>query len=157
MECAGKQECAGKTALVTGSGAIGGLGHATAKVLAAGGADLALTGTGPKRGAQVVKGFRAVGGESAGTVRFVAADVSDSAGVRQLAAAAEAVDILLNNASVMTFSPATGQDFASYDATFAVNVRAPSCSPLCSRRRWPRAVAASSTSNPPRPVSACRA
>lgn len=118
-------EFAGKTALVTGSGAIGGLGHATAKVLAAGGADLILTGTDPQRGAQVVEDLRAAGGESAGTVRFVAADVSDLAGVRQLVEDAGAVDILINNASVMTFAPTTGQDLASYDAAFAVNVRAP--------------------------------
>ncbi|GGZ27257.1 SDR family NAD(P)-dependent oxidoreductase [Streptomyces poonensis] len=118
-------EFAGKTALVTGSGAIGGLGHATAKVLAAGGADLVLTGTDPERGAQVVEDLRAAGGESAGTVRFVAADVSDSADVRQLAEDAGAVDILINNASVMTFSPTIGQDLASYDTAFAVNVRAP--------------------------------
>ncbi|SEC69713.1 Short-chain dehydrogenase [Streptomyces misionensis] len=118
-------EFAGKRALVTGSGAIGGLGHATAKVLAAGGADLVLTGTDPERGAQVVEDLRGAGGESAATVRFVAADLSDVAGVRQLAEDAGAVDILVNNASVMTFSPTTGQDLADYDAAFAVNVRAP--------------------------------
>jgi len=118
-------EFAGKTALVTGSGAIGGLGHATAKVLATGGADLILTGTDPQRGAQVVEDLGAAGGTSAGTVRFVAADVSDVAGVRQLAADAGAIDILINNASVMTLSPTTGQDLASYDAAFAVNVRTP--------------------------------
>ncbi|MFJ9925100.1 SDR family NAD(P)-dependent oxidoreductase [Streptomyces misionensis] len=118
-------EFAGKRALVTGSGAIGGLGHATAKVLAAGGADLVLTGTDPERGAQVVEDLRGAGGESVATVRFVAADLSDVAGVRQLAEDAGAVDILVNNASVMTFSPTTGQDLADYDAAFAVNVRAP--------------------------------
>ncbi|MGV9352888.1 SDR family NAD(P)-dependent oxidoreductase [Streptomyces misionensis] len=118
-------EFAGKRALVTGSGAIGGLGHATARVLAAGGADLILTGTDPERGAQVVEDLREAGGESAATVRFVAADLSDAAGVRQLAEDAGAVDILVNNASVMTFSPTTGQDLAGYDAAFAVNVRAP--------------------------------
>ncbi|MFF5404689.1 SDR family NAD(P)-dependent oxidoreductase [Streptomyces misionensis] len=118
-------EFAGKRALVTGSGAIGGLGHATARVLAAGGADLILTGTDPERGAQVVEDLRGAGGESAATVRFVAADLSDAAGVRQLAEDAGAVDILVNNASVMTFSPTTGQDLAGYDAAFAVNVRAP--------------------------------
>ncbi|MEU1663150.1 SDR family oxidoreductase [Streptomyces sparsogenes] len=118
-------EFTGRTALVTGSGAIGGLGHATAKVLAAGGADLILTGTDPQRGAQVVEDLRAAGGESAATVRFVAADLSDAAGVRQLVEDAGAVDILINNASVMTFSPTTAQDLASYDAAFAVNVRAP--------------------------------
>ncbi|MFF8997460.1 SDR family NAD(P)-dependent oxidoreductase [Streptomyces achromogenes] len=118
-------EFAGKTALVTGSGAIGGLGHATARVLAAGGADLILTGTDPQRGAQVVADLRAAGGGSGRTVRFVAADLSGSAGVRQLAEEAGAVDILVNNASVMTFSPTTGQDLAGYDTAFAVNVRAP--------------------------------
>ncbi|MDH6565874.1 NAD(P)-dependent dehydrogenase (short-subunit alcohol dehydrogenase family) [Streptomyces sp. SAI-117] len=118
-------EFAGRTALVTGSGAIGGLGHATARVLAAGGADLILTGTDPQRGARVVDDLRAAGGESAGTVRFIAADLSGSAGVRQLVEDAGAVDILINNASVMTFSPTVEQDLASYDAAFAVNVRAP--------------------------------
>ncbi|MDA4889842.1 SDR family NAD(P)-dependent oxidoreductase [Streptomyces sp. MS2A] len=116
---------AGRTALVTGSGAIGGLGHATAKALAAGGANLILTGTDPRRGAQVVEDLRAAGGESAGTVRFVAADVSDAAGVRQLVQDAGAVDILINNASVMTFAPTAEQDLADFDAAFAVNVRAP--------------------------------
>ncbi|MFC8083729.1 SDR family NAD(P)-dependent oxidoreductase [Streptomyces sp. NPDC057340] len=118
-------EFAGKTALVTGSGAIGGLGHATAKALAAGGADLILTGRDPERGAQVVADLGAAGGDAAGTVRFVAADVSDVAGVRRLAEEAGVVDILVNNASVMTFSPTVGQDPADYDAAFAVNVRAP--------------------------------
>ncbi|MEU6421000.1 SDR family NAD(P)-dependent oxidoreductase [Streptomyces spiralis] len=118
-------EFAGKTALVTGSGAIGGLGHATARVLAGGGADLILTGTDPQRGAQVVEDVRAAGGECAGTVRFVPADLSDSAGVRQLVEDTGAVDILINNASVVTFSPTTEQDLASYAAAFAVNVRAP--------------------------------
>ncbi|MEU9654656.1 SDR family oxidoreductase [Streptomyces sp. NPDC048110] len=118
-------EFAGKTALVTGSGAIGGLGHATARALAAGGADLILTGTDPRRGAQVVQDLRAAGGESAGTVRFVAADVSDAAGVRRLVEDAGTVDILINNASVMTFAPTAEQDPADFDAAFAVNVRAP--------------------------------
>ncbi|MFF0585074.1 SDR family NAD(P)-dependent oxidoreductase [Streptomyces sp. NPDC003781] len=118
-------EFAGKTALVTGSGAIGGLGHATAKALAAGGADLILTGRDAERGAQVVADLGAAGGEAAGKVRFVAADVSDVAGVRRLAEEAGVVDILVNNASVMTFSPTVGQDPADYDAAFAVNVRAP--------------------------------
>ncbi|MFF4483386.1 SDR family NAD(P)-dependent oxidoreductase [Streptomyces sp. NPDC001520] len=118
-------EFAGRTALVTGSGAIGGLGHATARVLAEGGADLILTGTDPQRGAQVVEDLRAADGESTGAVRFVAADVSDPASVRQLAEDAGAVDILINNASAMTFTPTTEQGLAGYDAAFAVNVRAP--------------------------------
>jgi NAD(P)-dependent dehydrogenase (short-subunit alcohol dehydrogenase family) len=89
-------EFAGKTALVTGSGAIGGLGHATAKVLAEGGADLILTGIDPQRGARVAEDLVTAAGQSTGTVRFVAADMADVAGVRQLAAEAGAVDILVN-------------------------------------------------------------
>ncbi|MFE0759811.1 SDR family NAD(P)-dependent oxidoreductase [Streptomyces smyrnaeus] len=118
-------EFAGKTALVTGSGAIGGLGHTTAGVLAAGGADLILTGTDPERGAQVVEDLRTAGGAATGAVRFVAADLTDPSAVQQLAEDAGAVDILINNASVMTFGPTTEQDLAGHDAAFAVNVRAP--------------------------------
>jgi NAD(P)-dependent dehydrogenase (short-subunit alcohol dehydrogenase family) len=119
-------EFADKTALVTGSGAIGGLGHATAGVLAAGGADLILTGRDAERGAQVVADLRAAGGGTpAAAVRFVAADLSDPAAVRRLADDVGTVDILINNASVMTFAPTPGQDLADYDAAFAVNVRAP--------------------------------
>jgi len=58
-------------------------------------------------------------------VRFVAADVSDAAGVRRLVQDAGAVDVLINNASVMTFAPTAEQDLADLDAAFAVNVRAP--------------------------------
>ncbi|WP_030746941.1 SDR family NAD(P)-dependent oxidoreductase [Streptomyces sp. NRRL F-5135] len=118
-------ELAGRTALITGSGAVGGLGHATARVLAAQGADVVITGTDPERGAEAVDDLRAAGGGStAGTVRFVAADLVDAEAVRHLVEDAGAVDILINNASVMTFSPTTEQDIASYDAAFAVNVRA---------------------------------
>lgn len=118
-------ELAGKTALVTGSGAIGGLGHATAKLLAVEGASLIITGTDPERGAQVVADLGAAGGESTGTVRFVAADLADPAAVQQLAEEAGAVDILINNAGVVPFGSTTEQDITDYDAAFAVNVRAP--------------------------------
>ncbi|NSC21947.1 SDR family oxidoreductase [Streptomyces albus subsp. chlorinus] len=118
-------EFAGKTALVTGSGAIGGLGHATAEVLAAQGAGLILTGTDPDRGAQVVESLRAAGGGSTAPARFVTADLRDPDAVRRLAEEAGDIDILVNNASLMTFGPTTEQDLAGHDAAFAVNVRAP--------------------------------
>ncbi|EQD81611.1 short-chain dehydrogenase [Saccharopolyspora erythraea D] len=84
-----------------------------------------ITGTDLERGAQVVEDLRSVGGDSAPTVRFVAADLADPAAVRQLAEEAGAVSILINNASVVTLGPTTEQDIVSYDAAFAVNVRAP--------------------------------
>ncbi|MEU6034192.1 SDR family oxidoreductase [Actinomadura sp. NPDC047616] len=114
----------GKTALITGSGAIGGLGHATARILAAGGANVIITGTDPDRGAQVVDDVRSAAG-SAGTVRFVPADLADPQAVQRLAEDAGAVDILVNNAGVVPFSATADQDIADYDAAFAVNVRAP--------------------------------
>jgi NAD(P)-dependent dehydrogenase (short-subunit alcohol dehydrogenase family) len=113
----------GKTALITGSGAIGGLGHATARVLAAGGANVIITGTDPERGAQVVDDVRGAG--AAGAVRFVPADLADPEAVRRLAEEAGAVDVLVNNAGVVPFSATPDQDLTAYEATFAVNVRAP--------------------------------
>ncbi|WP_329247529.1 SDR family oxidoreductase [Actinoallomurus sp. NBC_01490] len=112
----------GKMALITGSGAIGGLGHATARILAAGGADVVITGTDPDRGAQVVDDVR---GSAAGTVRIIPADLADPRAVQRLAEDAGAVDILVNNAGVVPFSATADQDIAGYDAAFAVNVRAP--------------------------------
>ncbi|MGR6918952.1 SDR family NAD(P)-dependent oxidoreductase [[Actinomadura] parvosata] len=112
----------GKTALITGSGAIGGLGHATARILAAAGADVIITGTDPGRGAQVVADVRE---SAAGTVRFVPADLADPQAVERLADDAGAVDILVNNAGVVPFGTTPDQDLTAYDAAFAVNVRAP--------------------------------
>ncbi|GAA4061172.1 SDR family oxidoreductase [Actinomadura miaoliensis] len=114
----------GKTALITGSGAIGGLGHAAARILAAGGANVITTGTDPDRGAQVVDDVRSTAG-STGTMRFVPADLADPQAVQRLAEDAGAVDILVNNAGVVPFSATADQDIADYDAAFAVNVRAP--------------------------------
>ncbi|TQS25531.1 SDR family NAD(P)-dependent oxidoreductase [Microbispora sp. KK1-11] len=115
----------GKTALITGSGALGGLGHATARILAAGGADVIITGTDPDRGAQVVEDVRESAAGSAGIVRFIPADLADPQAVQRLAEDAGAVDILVNNAGVVPFSATADQDIADYDAAFAVNVRAP--------------------------------
>lgn len=111
----------GKTALVTGSGAIGGLGHATAKILAAGGAQVIVTGTDPHRGEEVVSDIVSSGG----TARFVQADLSDAASVRQLADDSGTVDILVNNAGVVPFSATVEQDVQSFDEATAINFRAP--------------------------------
>ncbi|MEV4019526.1 SDR family oxidoreductase [Nonomuraea angiospora] len=115
----------GKTALITGSGAIGGLGHATARILAAGGANVIITGTDPDRGAQVVHDVRTSAVGTARTVRFIPADLADPQAVQRLAEDAGTVDILVNNAGIVPFSATAEQDLAAYDAAFAVNVRAP--------------------------------
>ncbi|WP_308403623.1 SDR family NAD(P)-dependent oxidoreductase [Streptomyces niphimycinicus] len=68
----------GKNALVTGAGAIGGLGYAVARSLASGGADVTVTGRDPRRGAQVVENL-------GGRLRFLLADLSKVEDVRRLA------------------------------------------------------------------------
>ncbi|MFD8896159.1 SDR family NAD(P)-dependent oxidoreductase [Streptomyces ardesiacus] len=104
-----------RNALVTGAGALGGLGHAVARILASGGAYVTVTGRDPQRGAQVV--------EDLGTkARFLPADLSDSEDVRRLAEEAGDVDVLVNNAAVLLGDT---QDLSAFDDAFAVNVRAP--------------------------------
>jgi NAD(P)-dependent dehydrogenase (short-subunit alcohol dehydrogenase family) len=111
-------ELSGRTALVTGS--TGGIGAATAVLLASRGADLVVTGRDEARGQAVVKGILGDGGKA----RFVAADFADLASVRSLAAAAGPVDILVNNTGVFPGGALVDQDVESFDAAFAVNVRA---------------------------------
>lgn len=106
-------EFMGKTALVTGSGTAGGLGHAIAEILVRGGATVVVTGRDPERGAQVADGLGA---------RFIAADLADPDSVRALADEVGTVDILVNNAALMTGET---QDLREFDDVFAVNVRAP--------------------------------
>jgi NAD(P)-dependent dehydrogenase (short-subunit alcohol dehydrogenase family) len=108
----------GRIALVTGS--TGGIGAATAALLASRGADVIVTGRDEARGQAVVKGIVGDGG----TARYVASDFGDLASVRALAAGAGSVDILVNNAGLFPGGPLVDQDLASFDAAFAVNVRA---------------------------------
>ncbi|MFJ9779180.1 SDR family NAD(P)-dependent oxidoreductase [Amycolatopsis sp. NPDC101161] len=112
-------ELAGRTALVTG--ATAGIGEAVARQLAALGAEVVVHGRDTGRGAHVVKEIQADGG----TARFVAADLGDPAEVRRLAEAAGDVDILINNAGIYLFGSTADTDDETFDAHFAVNLRAP--------------------------------
>ncbi|MFF0590286.1 SDR family NAD(P)-dependent oxidoreductase [Streptomyces sp. NPDC003781] len=100
---------------MTGAGALGGLGHAVARILALGGAHVTVTGRDPQRGAQVVEDLGA-------RARFLPADLSDIEDVRRLAEEAGDVDVLVNNAAVLLGDT---QDLSAFDDAFAVNVRAP--------------------------------
>jgi NAD(P)-dependent dehydrogenase (short-subunit alcohol dehydrogenase family) len=114
----------GTTALVTGGNS--GIGRATALALAQRGVHVVLTGRDAGRGEKVVAEIRAQGG----TADFVAADLRDEAGARQLAKQAADlggghIDILVNNAGVFPFGPtheATEEDF---DKVFNLNVKVP--------------------------------
>jgi NAD(P)-dependent dehydrogenase (short-subunit alcohol dehydrogenase family) len=107
------------TALVTGS--TGGIGAATAALLAADGYDVVISGRDTERGNAVVKQITADGGNA----RFVAADLHDLDSLRALANAAGPVEILVNNAGMFPGGPLVSQDVESFDAAFALNVRAP--------------------------------
>ncbi|MFJ8613568.1 SDR family NAD(P)-dependent oxidoreductase [Streptomyces sp. NPDC093675] len=114
-------ELAGKSALVTGAGAVGGIGAEIARALAREGVSVVVSGRDVPRGEAVVKEILAEGG----SVRFVPADLRDVNDVGRLADEAGPVDVLVNNAAALTMGPMVDQGLAAYEESFAVNVRAP--------------------------------
>jgi NAD(P)-dependent dehydrogenase (short-subunit alcohol dehydrogenase family) len=116
---------AGRTALVTGS--TSGIGAATAVLLAAEGATVAVSGRDAVRGGAVVDAITADGGHAV----FVPADLGGSyADLRAFAAAATdalggRVDVLVNNAGIYPVTATADLPDADLDAMLAVNVRAP--------------------------------
>lgn len=113
-------QLANKTALITGSGATGGIGAEIARVFAREGARLVLSGRDESRGQEVVAELTALGAEA----RFVAADLSNLEDVERLASEAGEVDILVNNAAGISVAPVLAQSVEAFDNDFAVSVRA---------------------------------
>jgi NAD(P)-dependent dehydrogenase (short-subunit alcohol dehydrogenase family) len=109
----------GRTALVTGS--TDGIGVAIARTLAAGGAQVIVSGRNAERGEQVVQSIL----DNGGVARFAGADLSSGDGVRALAAAAGPVDILVNNAA-MLLAPQPTADVPEeiIDQALTTNVKA---------------------------------
>jgi NAD(P)-dependent dehydrogenase (short-subunit alcohol dehydrogenase family) len=113
-----KIDLSGKSALVTGS--TSGIGYASAKGLAAAGAEVMVNGrTQAKVDAAVATMAKAVPDAK---IRGVAADVSTAAGCKTLVAAVPEVDILINNAGI--FEPKGFFDIPDEDwiRFFEVNV-----------------------------------
>lgn len=108
-----------QVALVTG--ATSGIGRATALRLAEQGARVVATGRDGPRGHAIVEAIRARGGDG----DFLAADLSDATDCRTLAAAAGAVDILVNNAAVAPLGPTPSIREKEFDWCYAINVKAP--------------------------------
>ncbi|MFT7839897.1 SDR family oxidoreductase [Saccharothrix sp. BKS2] len=106
-------------ALVTGG--TSGIGRETARLLAAGGTSVVVSGRDEARGAQVVASIR----DSGGSARFVPADLADLESVRALAEDAGEVDILINNAGIFPYAPTTAQVPEDFSRLFDLNVRAP--------------------------------
>jgi NAD(P)-dependent dehydrogenase (short-subunit alcohol dehydrogenase family) len=115
----------GKTALVTG--ATSNIGRAIAIAFAAEGAHVIVSGRSAERGAAVAGEIRAAGGRA----DFVAANLDGSpAASQQLAAEAARVlgghiDVLVNNAGIYPGPATAATDEATFDAVYAVNVKAP--------------------------------
>jgi NAD(P)-dependent dehydrogenase (short-subunit alcohol dehydrogenase family) len=92
----------GRRVLITG--ATGGLGYETALALAAAGADVLLTGRNPAKGEAALQRIKAA--VPGAIIRYDNLDLADLAAVEvfaaRLAGEQEAVDLLVNNAGVMT-------------------------------------------------------
>jgi NAD(P)-dependent dehydrogenase (short-subunit alcohol dehydrogenase family) len=109
----------GQRALVTG--ATSGIGRAVALQLARDGAEVLVHGRDAGRGADTVQEITAAGGRAS----FLAADLTEAAGVQWLADEVDHVDILINNAGIAHFAPTAEFDVPTFDTMFAGNVRAP--------------------------------
>lgn len=110
----------GKTVLVTGS--TRGIGAATARQFLERGATTIVHG---RDGSQVAAAVAALRREFGPRVRGMAADLSDRAACRRLAAEAGDVDALVNCAGVFAEASIAASDLELWDATLAVNLRAP--------------------------------
>ncbi len=111
----------GTVALVTG--ASSGIGEATALALAAEGATLALVARRRDR----LDDLRARIESSGGTAIAVEADVADqpraAAAVDEVVAELGRLDVVVNNAGLMTIGPAAEADTADWDRMVSVNVQ----------------------------------
>ncbi|MBY8343806.1 SDR family oxidoreductase [Streptomyces spinosirectus] len=112
-------ELSNKRVLVTGG--TGGIGSETARLLAAQGAEVIVSGRNTGRGEATVRSITDAGGRA----RFVAADLTDLASLRRLAETAGDVDVLVNNAAIFPGAPTVDQDVDTFDTTLAANIRAP--------------------------------
>lgn len=109
------------TALITG--ALTGIGRATAQALAAEGYQMVVSGRHAQEGEKLADELRAAGTKA----EFVLADVTNEAQVENLIAQTlrrfGRIDVAVNNAGTEgELGPITGQSVANYRATFDTNV-----------------------------------
>jgi NAD(P)-dependent dehydrogenase (short-subunit alcohol dehydrogenase family) len=107
-------ELANHTALITGGTA--GIGWESARLFAAEGAEVIISGRDRQRGESAAARI----GERA---RFVQADLADFDSVKSLVQQCGAVDVVVNNAAAFPAAPTVDQDVASFDSMFDTNVR----------------------------------
>jgi NAD(P)-dependent dehydrogenase (short-subunit alcohol dehydrogenase family) len=107
-------ELANHTALITGGTA--GIGWEAARLFAAEGAEVIISGRDRQRGEDAAARI----GERA---RFVQADLADLESVKSLVQQCGNVDIVVNNAASFPAAATVDQDVASFESTFDTNVR----------------------------------
>jgi NAD(P)-dependent dehydrogenase (short-subunit alcohol dehydrogenase family) len=111
-----------RVALITG--ATSGIGKATAMLFAREGARVVITGRRRERGEQVLSELRALGG----ACQFIQADHTDPAAcsrvVEQTLAEYDRIDILFNNAGIVTGGTAESVTEEDWHNTLAINVTA---------------------------------
>lgn len=114
---------AGRCAIVTGGAS--GIGLAIARLFAAHGARLLLTGRDPRKGATVAEGIRCNGGDAT----FLGFDLADHRAPAEIVARAMAtlgrIDILVNSAGMLARGSLLDCDDAQWDQMMAVNLTAP--------------------------------
>jgi 3-hydroxybutyrate dehydrogenase len=135
----------GKTALVTGS--TSGIGLGIAQTLAAQGANVVLNGLG---NAEDIERQRArIASDCNVTVRYIGADLSQSAEIAAMMAAAiaefGAVDILVNNAGIQHVAPVDDFPVEKWNAILAINLTASFHTvrlalPAMKARKWGRII-----------------
>lgn len=110
-----------KVCIVTG--ATSGIGRATAEQMGAEGGCIVVIGRDEKDGADVVKTIEKSGGDA----MFIKTDISDpvavETAVRQTVEAWGRVDVLINNAAMMTFTPITELSLEDWDQVMHTNLR----------------------------------
>ena len=109
----------GRAAIVTG--AAGGMGRATARILAAEGAEVAVLDIDAERAAETATMI----GASGGRARVWRLDVADGDAIRtvtaEIAAAFGRIDVLVNNAGISVFMPIESDGYdAAWDRALAV-------------------------------------
>ncbi|HJY26796.1 MAG TPA: SDR family NAD(P)-dependent oxidoreductase [Pyrinomonadaceae bacterium] len=110
-----------KVCVVSGGGS--GIGRATCERFATEGAKVVVVDLKEEHGNETVKIIRAAGGESI----FAKADVSNSAEVQAAIKAAvdkwSKIDVIVNDAAMMTFKPVLDVPDEDWDRVMAVNLR----------------------------------